>query len=339
MSPARDITKRKNKSQDRGMFGENSVFIEVIECSHTERKNQQMSDKNTLASDFASEKLTAKRAITLMIQGGLIGAGGILPGVSGGILCVAFGLYMPLMQFFSNPFKELSRTWKKWAFVGIGGCIGLFLFAVVLDAMFKASEVVSQCLFAGLIIGTFPSLMREAKNDPSEQKRKVVSKATKLISFAIAFVIGMAFFIFLAINKGTTAVQITPNIFWYGVCGFIIGMGFVIPGLTSSTVLIFLGLLTPMLSGALAFDFAVIIPVGVGVILAILVLSRIVNFIFGKWYVTAFHAVIGLVAASTIAIIPIKFSGITQLLLCIGAAVVGFALSISLDKVLSKYEK
>ncbi len=287
-----------------------------------------------------NEKLDLKRILILILQGAIVGAGGILPGVSGGILCVAFGLYMPLMQFLANPLKEFPKSWKKWMFVGIGGCIGLVFFAVVVDALFETSANMAQSLFAGLIIGTMPSLFREAKNDPKVKSgEKVPGKASKYIAIITGFILAMVLFTFLAVNKDKTLLSITPNIFWYGLCGFIIGMGFTIPGLTSSTVLIFLGLLKPMLDGALAFDFTVIIPVGLGVLLAVLLLSRVVNFIFGKWYTSAFFAVIGMVIASTLAIIPREFSGIVDILICIVAAIAGFIGATVIDKTLSKYEK
>lgn len=300
-----------------------------------------MSNKNTAVPPLEQERLTPKRIITLMIQGAFIGAGGILPGVSGGILCVAFGLYMPLMQLFADPFKEIPRTWKKWMFVGIGGCLGLFIFAFVLDAMLKVSEAMSQSLFAGLIAGTFPSLFREAASDPGKKQDKGNNStgAAKYAALAIAFITGMSFFIFLALNEGKEIFAIEPNMMWYGVCGFIIGMGFIIPGLTSSSILMFLKLLKPMLEGALAFDFGVIIPVGIGGLLSILLLSKIVNLIFGKWYTTAFYAVIGLVIASTIAIIPREVSGPVEVLICILAAIVGCVGALMLEKALSKYEK
>ena len=216
----------------------------------------------------------------------------------------------------------------------------LFFFAVVVDALFETSANMAQSLFAGLIIGTMPSLFREAKNDPKVKSgEKVPGKASKYIAIITGFILAMVLFTFLAVNKDKTLLSITPNIFWYGLCGFIIGMGFTIPGLTSSTVLIFLGLLKPMLDGALAFDFAVIIPVGLGVLLAVLLLSRVVNFIFGKWYTSAFFAVIGMVIASTLAIIPREFSGIVDILICIVAAIAGFIGATVLDKTLSKYEK
>lgn len=300
-----------------------------------------MSDINNTAPSLEKERLTLKRIVTLMLQGAIIGAGGILPGVSGGILCVAFGLYMPLMQLFANPLKEIPKTWKKWMFVGIGGCIGLFVFAKVLSLLFAASETIAKSLFAGLIAGTLPSLFREAKNDPKvrEKKHSDREKLYKGIALFLGFVFSMALFITLEVFKQTATLDISPSAFWFGVCGFIIGMGFTIPGLTSSTILIFLGLLQPMLEGATNLDFGVIIPVGIGVLLCILLLSRLVNFVFGRWYTVAFYVVIGMIFASTLVIIPRAYTDIVQILLCIVAAIIGATIALVLDKVLSGYEK
>lgn len=285
----------------------------------------------------SSEKLNARRIFTLMLQGLIIGGGGIIPGVSGGILCVAFGLYMPLMHLLANPLKEIPKSWKKWMFVGIGGCIGLLLFMIVVDKLFDVSENMSKCLFAGLIIGTFPSLFREAKNPPRGDALKACGIGKSLTSLLVALVISMPLFAFLSAEK--TFFSITPNIFWYGVCGFIIGLGFVIPGLSSSPILIFLGLLRPMLDGALSFNFAVIIPVCLGIAVAVILLARLMNFIFGRFYSVAFYAVIGVVISSTLAIIPRSFESLSDVCICLVAAAMGVVLALLIDRKLSRYEK
>lgn len=286
-----------------------------------------------------NERLTPKRILTLLIQGALIGGGGIIPGVSGGILCVAFGLYMPLMQLFSNPLREIPKTWKKWMFVGIGGCLGLFLFAVIINAIFETSENIAQSLFAGLIVGTFPSLIREAKGKPKEKNSDKCGSKARYISFVIAVAVSLPIFILLSLSEEKSLIAITPNLFWYGVCGFIIGMGFVIPGLSSSPLLIFLGLLKPMLDGALSFDFGVIIPVCLGVVCAVLLLARLMNFIFNKFYTVAFYAVIGIVLSSTLAIIPTEFSKASEIFICIAVAIAGCFAALMLDRKLSAFEK
>ena len=38
-----------------------------------------------------------------MLQGAIIGTGAILPGISGGVLCVMFGIYRPIMSLRGPP--------------------------------------------------------------------------------------------------------------------------------------------------------------------------------------------------------------------------------------------
>ena len=44
-----------------------------------------------------------------MLCGVFLGAGAILPGVSGGVLAVVFDLYRPLMEFLTHPKAALPK--------------------------------------------------------------------------------------------------------------------------------------------------------------------------------------------------------------------------------------
>ena len=46
------------------------------------------------------------------VQGLIIGVGGILPGVSGGVLCIVFGLYQPVMEVFAAPIRNLKKHYR-----------------------------------------------------------------------------------------------------------------------------------------------------------------------------------------------------------------------------------
>lgn len=48
-----------------------------------------------------------------MLQGMLIGLGAVLPGISGGVLCVIFGIYRPVMELLSNPRKYFFTHIRK----------------------------------------------------------------------------------------------------------------------------------------------------------------------------------------------------------------------------------
>ena len=46
-----------------------------------------------------------------LLCGVLIGAGAILPGVSGGVLAVVFDIYRPLMETLTHPRAAIPRYW------------------------------------------------------------------------------------------------------------------------------------------------------------------------------------------------------------------------------------
>ena len=59
-----------------------------------------------------------------VLHGALIGAGAILPGISGGVLCVAFGVYEPVMAFLSHPVKTFRAQWRMFVPILLGGAAG-----------------------------------------------------------------------------------------------------------------------------------------------------------------------------------------------------------------------
>ena len=97
-----------------------------------------------------------------ILQGALIGLGAVLPGISGGVLCVIFGIYKPVMELISHPFKNFKTHVPKLIPVIIGGGIGFLGIANVLAFFLEKYPAPSVCLFVGLIAGMIPSLWAEA---------------------------------------------------------------------------------------------------------------------------------------------------------------------------------
>ena len=53
-------------------------------------------------------KVPVVRLVMRVLQGALIGLGAVLPGISGGVLCVIFGIYKPIMELLSNPVRNFK---------------------------------------------------------------------------------------------------------------------------------------------------------------------------------------------------------------------------------------
>lgn len=270
-----------------------------------------------------------KKWILQILQGSLIGLGAVLPGISGGVLCVIFGIYKPVMELLSKPFKNFKTHVPMLLPVLIGLVIGFLGVSKVLAFLLNKYPDPSVCLFIGLIVGMFPSLFKEAG-----QKGR---NKNSFISMAICF--GLVLGLLLGLNY--LKVNITPNFFWYLFCGFCAALSIIAPGLSFSTLLMPLGLYTPFIEGIGNFDLNVLIPGGIGGVLTILCLVKGVNYLLDNHYSTTFHGIFGIVIAATIMTIPFasiakSFGALVINILCF---VIGIICAILLDKFNSKYQK
>ncbi len=266
--------------------------------------------------------------IVRVIQGAIIGAGAILPGISGGVLGVAFGIYQPMMAVLAKPGKNLKLYWKMFIPVAIGWAAGFLGLAGIIAKLLLLNAALMISLFVGLILGTFPSLFKEgAKNGTSKGM---------WVALVISTIALLAFFYTLKFSTSTT---VTPTFGWYIFCGVLWGISLIVPGMSSSSTLIFLGLYQPMSEGIAALDWHVLLPFAIGIIGTVILLARLVNHLFEKYYGIAFYCVIGFVIASTIPIIPLSFASAWEAIFCVVAVIGGFVATFFMDRWGAKYPK
>ena len=251
-----------------------------------------------------------------LLCGVLIGAGAILPGVSGGVLAVVFDIYRPFMEVLTHPREAIPKYWRWFLPIGLGCAIGFLGFAKGIAAAIDVSSTVTTWLFIGLIVGTVPSLFREA----GKEGRSIGS----WVSMAVCA--GAIFFSLFYVGK-VICVTVETNFWWYNFCGALWGMSLVIPGLTSSSVMMALGLYQPMLEGLARLDFLVLSACLPGMVLTILLLARLVSWFFRKHYSIAFHGIFGIVLASTLVIIPTSYVGAWEIVLSAVCCIGGFLLA------------
>ena len=251
------------------------------------------------------------RLVLRVLQGMLIGVGAVLPGISGGVLCVVFGIYKPVMELLSSPLKKFKTHVPKLLPVILGAALGFLGVAKVLAFFLEKYPDQSVCLFVGLIGGMLPSLLREA----GEQGRTKGS----WISTGVAFVLVLS----LLLSFG-----------WYLFCGFCMALSIIAPGMSFSTLLMPLGLYTPLVDGIGNLDFQVLLPAGIGAVVTILCLAKAIDALFTHFYNLAFHAIVGIVVAATLVIIPFGSftAGIGVAVANVVCIVVGVAAALALDK-------
>ena len=261
-------------------------------------------------------KTRTKNHILRLVQGVIIGAGAILPGISGGVLAVIFGIYRPMMEVLTHPKQALRRYWRMLLPVGIGWALGFFGGSGAVLLLFNHSETLATCLFIGLILGTVPGLWREA----GEQGRSRGAYFSAGLSFLVLFLL------LLGVQLGSFG-QMKANFFGFLFCGVLWGLSLIVPGMTSSSILMAVDLLAPMLDGITAFDLSVILPWLLGMLGTILLLARVINWLFKAHYALASHAVVGIVLASTLIIIPLSYASAGEAASCLLCAGIGAVLA------------
>ena len=256
--------------------------------SNTTQKMNSSIDK----TDLTNMRETPMSWLIRVLKGAIIGIGAILPGLSGGVMMVVFGIYDYLIAFLGNFPKKFKKYFLFLLPVGIGGLLGIFLFAGLVSAAFGKYAAQFVSLFIGFVVGTIPTLWRSA-GEEGRGKQGYISLIIAAIFVAV-----------LMLSGETQLTSIDPSFFvWVG-SGVLVGLGFIVPGLSPSNFLIYFGLYSKMSDGISALDFSVVIPLMLGVLLAALAFSKIVSILFKKKYEIMYHLILGTVIGSSIAIFP-----------------------------------
>ena len=169
--------------------------------------------------------------IVRLLKGILVGIGFITPGLSGGVLAVVFGLYERLMRWLGNLKEQFLKNLLFFLPVGIGGVIGVVAFSAAVDWAFENYRVQAIWLFIGFIVGTFPSLLKTAGKEGR--------KSWHWLLLALAAV-GM--FFLMRWMETIRSMEVSPSFFSWMLSGALIGLGVVVPGMSPSNFLIYLGL-------------------------------------------------------------------------------------------------
>lgn len=273
------------------------------------------------------KKMSPMQFVFRIFQGALIGLGAVLPGISGGVLGVIFGIYKPIMELLSHPFKNFKSHVPPLIPVFIGGVIGFLGVANILSFFLEKYPDPSVCVFIGLITGMLPSLFREA----GEQGRSKGSFISMIVCMIVIFAVLIGFQLF--------SIEVNANFFWFLFCGFCLALSIIAPGMSFSTLLMPLGLYTPFVDGIGHFDMSILIPGGIGAVITVVCLAKAINALFDNFYSIAFHGIIGIVIAATIMTIP--FAGFADPraavinLVCIAA---GIAAALALDRFNSRVD-
>ena len=248
-----------------------------------------------------------------IIKGVMIGIANIIPGVSGGTMAVSLGIYDRLIGAVSGLFKEFKKSIAFLIPIIIGCGIGIVGFTYAIEYLLDKHTFVTCMAFVGLILGGLPAIISSMKSKMTSGGIGVFG----ILAFVIAFVISGGMPLLKESKDALTVIAVTPvNMVILFILGVVASATMVIPGVSGSMMLMIFGYyyaiintIKTFLDNLRAFDLMgmkdgilLLAPFGIGVILGIFLIAKLITFLFEKYGVQTFCAILGLVISSPIAI-------------------------------------
>lgn len=247
-------------------------------------------------------KDSGKDWLLRFVKGMFIGSGFILPGVSGGALAAVFGMYERLISFLAHLTRNFKENVLFFLPVGLGGISGVFLLSFLVSFLLGTYETTILWFFVGCIVGTVPALWKEAGKKGRQSGDIILMIVTLIVAY-----------FFLLYGSQLFDGQVEQNTVTWIIAGGLIGLGMIVPGLSPSNFLVYMGLYKAMADGFKEARLDVILPIGLGAVFFVLTLSKLFDFIFSKAYSKLFHFILGVVFASTVMIVPTDYTNLSLL--------------------------
>lgn len=280
--------------------------------------------------------------LKMILKGVVIGVANIIPGVSGGTMAVSMGIYDKIIHAATHLLSEFKKSMKVLIPILIGAALGLVVVARVIQIMFDKAPLQTNLMFVGLIVGGLPAMTKKVKGQSIR------------LPYIIACVLFFAFVVGLAAMGETegAAADMTFNainvVKLFGV-GIVASATMVIPGVSGSMILMIMGYYNPILKEVNRFidnlvsfnvpglmdGCAVLVPFGIGVVVGIFAIAKLIEIIFTKFPYVAYWAIIGLIIASPFAILMMNSLGtisVVTVLTGIVALAVGIVVAMKLGE-------
>jgi len=229
-------------------------------------------------------------------KGLAIGAGAILPGISSGVICVILGIYETLLNCVLNFFKSAKENFKILFPVILGIIGGILLFGNILKYVFYAYPIQTKFTFIGLILGNIPSLIKKA-----------CSKQTFKLRYFIYLITTFSIGLFLVILEKKLTIYNSATEYshlFLIISGLLMSAGVIIPGVSSTLILMLLGVYDVYLISISSLYFPLLIPMGIGLFIGSLLCMKLIKYLLDNFYIQTFFSIIGFTLGSIFVLYP-----------------------------------
>ncbi len=249
-----------------------------------------------------------KENLILVIKGFIMGIANIIPGVSGGTLALILGIYEKFIGAISHFFSNIKENICFLIPIAIGMILAIVSLSRVIDYSYNHFPIPTTLFFVGLVLGGVPLLASKVKG--KKEMKKASSYIIAFLTFALVIFMAVSPLIFgEGLKVSLQNISIAGYLILF-IVGIIAAATMVIPGVSGSLVLMLLGYYYPVIGVIKEFtklknigpNIVILGVFGIGVLVGVVLISKLIEFLFQKYETKTYFGVLGFIVASLIAI-------------------------------------
>ena len=225
----------------------------------------------------------------IFLKGILIGIAKVIPGFSGAVLMISFHLYDKAIYAITHFFDDMKKNFFFLLELGFGILVGIVFFSKIINFFLKYYYGYTILFFIGFIIGGFPKLI----DDFSKSKKN-------LALFFFSFLVVLCLSIF-PIQRIYTIRHSFFDFIIFFVSGFLEAIGTVIPGVSSTVLLMLIGVYSYYINAVshllnisfLLSNLYFFLPFLVGAFVGFIIVSLLMDYCFDHFKEETYSVVFG----------------------------------------------
>lgn len=236
-----------------------------------------------------------KNRFEIIYKGMLIGSTMLIPGVSGGSMAIILGIYDRLVGTVSSFTQNVKENLMFLLMFAVSAGIGMFLLAKPILVLWEMYPKAMGFFFVGAVAGGIPAIYKEA----GIEKIKWRYVAYVLLGLLIVAAMSLAG---TGEVSGVAGGQLSAGYLFF--TGILIAAALVLPGISVSFLLLFMGLYNELMRAISELDILFLFPMGFGILLGVVLVTKALETAMKKYPKITYLTILGFVIGSLIEVFP-----------------------------------
>jgi putative membrane protein len=259
----------------------------------------------------AEGSMSPKWGLRCLLGGALMGLANLVPGISGGTMLLAAGIYPRFIQALADlsGLRLRKGSFVVLGLVGVAAAVAILLGAGPVKDAVVEHRWAMYSLFIGLTLGGVPVLWQMAR-----------PATNPFWAGMVAGLLVMAGLAWLQIY-GASSAESREGVVMMFVAGVAGASAMILPGVSGGYLLLVLGVYVPVLSAIDALKEAlrandlasasepvlsVVLPVGVGVAIGVLIVSNLIKVVLERYEQPTLGVLMGLLVGAVFGLWPFQ---------------------------------